>query len=102
MALIFGITETRVTPVTSSGNQSGKQDEFGKWVHVPYFRAKNAATVNKAPINNQRVQTENSSAAPFATLLRQAEQNNVPSNSLNKATVLLKPANRAGTIDIIA
>jgi|GEM_PF-3993434 len=93
MALIIGNSDARVTPIGSSGNN----DDFGKWVHVPYFRSKNVA---KNEVSTPKQKQSSDGVNSFATLLKLAEQNN--GKTQTQETVLLKPANRAGTIDILA
>lgn len=86
MAPIIGYSNTRVNATVSSENK----DEFGKWIYTPNFRAIRA-TANSQPIENRNRQSS------FATLLKQADQDNTP-----KSGVELRPANRPSIIDILA
>ncbi len=87
MAPIIGYSNTRVNAPVSSENK----DEFGKWLHTPNFRAVKTAA------NVQNVENRNRQAS-FASLLKQAEQE----NGIKSSNIELRPANRQSFIDILA
>lgn len=87
MTPTIGYSNTRVNSIDSSS----EKDEFGKWIHTPNFKAIRSAS-NAQDVNNRTRQMS------FATLLKQADQDNGKA-----AQVELRPANRQFTnIDILA
>ena len=86
MAPIIGYSNIRVNPTYSAESKK----EYGLWLYAPVSRPAKATPLNQ-PIDNRNRQ------ASFATLLKQAEQDNTP-----KTTVELRPANRQTSIDILA
>ena len=88
MAPIIGYSNTRVNPTYSAESKG----EYGQWLYTSVSRpAKVTGNGNNQPIENRNRQ------ASFATLLKQAEQDN-----FKKSDVQLRPANRQVTIDILA
>lgn len=87
MAPTIGYSNIRVNSIDSSTDK----DEFGKWLHTPNFRTIKIATAQAV---DGRIQQRPS----FATLLKQADQDNVRTDKVE-----LRPrANNIGNIDIIA
>lgn len=87
MAPIIGYSNTRVNPTSSTENKA----EYGQWLYSSNFRAIKA-TANAQPIDNRNRQ------ASFATLLKQAEQDNAPKSS----NIELRPTNLQTSVDILA
>jgi hypothetical protein len=86
MAPIIGYSNIRVNSIDTTS----EKDEFEKWMHGPNFRAIKSATA-------QAVENRTTQQASFATILKQADQDN---NKVEK--VQLRPANRLNNIDILA
>lgn len=86
MAPIIGYSNTRINPTYSADNKG----EYGQWLYAPVSRPAKVTPLNQ-PIDNRNRQ------ASFATLLKQAEQDN-----LLKSSVELRPTNRQTSIDILA
>lgn len=87
MAPIIGYSTTRVNPTYYADNKG----EYGQWLYAPVSRPAKATPLSQ-PIDNRNRQ------ASFATLLKQAEQD----NTTEKSTVELRPTNRQTSIDILA
>lgn len=86
MTPFIGYSNIRVNSIETTSDK----DEFGKWMHGPNFRAVKTSTA-------QAVENRTTEKTSFATLLKQADQDN------NKAeTVQLRPANRLVNLDILA
>lgn len=86
MAPIIGYSNTRINPTYSAENKG----EYGQWLYAPVSRPAKAPPLNQ-PIDNRNRQ------ASFATLLKQADQDNTP-----KPTIELRPTTRQTSIDILA
>lgn len=86
MAPIIGYSNTRVNPPYSAESKG----EYAKWLYTPNFRPVKATPDNQTQDNRNR-------QASFASLLKQAEQDNS-----TKSNVELRPNNRQTTIDILA
>lgn len=87
---IIGYSNTRVNSIDTTS----EKDEFGKWMHGPNFRAVKSST-------GQAVESKVVEKTSFATLLKQADQDN---SKVEK--VELHPVNRLSlsniNIDILA
>ncbi|HAJ90991.1 MAG TPA: hypothetical protein DCM27_08310 [Rhodospirillaceae bacterium] len=92
MASIIGYTNYSNNRVNSIDTTSEK-DEFGKWLHTPNFRAVKTATAQAVEGRNEKIS--------FATLLKQADQDNQKAEKVE-----LRPNNLLGknlsNIDILA
>ena len=87
MAPTIGYSNIRVNSIDSSTDK----DEFGKWLHTPNFRTVKIATA-------QAVEGRVAQKTSFATLLKQADQDNTRPDKVE-----LRPrTNLLGNIDIIA
>lgn len=83
---IVGYSNMRVNSIDTTS----EKDEFEKWMHGPNFRAVKSATA-------QAVENRTTEKISFATLLKQADQDNDKTEK-----VQLRPANRLNAIDILA
>lgn len=83
---ISGYSNLRVNSVETTS----EKDEFGQWLHTPNFRALKTVTA-------QAVENKTAERTSFATLLKQAEQDNNQTEQVE-----LRPTNRFSNIDILA
>lgn len=86
MLPITGYSNIKVNSIDTTS----EKDEFSKWLHTPNFRAIKTATA-------QAVEDKSTEKTSFATLLKQAEQDNSRGEQVE-----LRPANRFTNLDILA
>ena len=86
MTPIIGYSSTRVNSIDSSQ----QKDEYGRWLTSSNFQRIKTIGQNQATDNRNR-------QGSFATLLKQAEQDNSPKNKIE-----LKPNSLNLSVDILA